>query len=137
MVLNFHSPVMFPKFKKCARFLLTSCSTLLIIIICSWQSIELLQIYLSYPTKIQILTSFDLIEDTLASFTLCRNYGNLNGFNSTYVFEIFRKYGIHEEIKFFMDDEEINSNSSYDGLINMTMMISKKYFSYVVKGNVL
>ena len=40
---------------------------------CIWQFISLVQLYLTYPTTVQIDTQFDVHKDSLAAFSLCRN----------------------------------------------------------------
>ena len=107
----------------------------ILVIGCSWQSVKLLQLYLSYPTKIQILTEFDLNEDNLASFSICKNiYGAHDEKHSEDLFEHYKSIGIDREIRFYFDDLQIPTNSSGDGLINLMMMISSTYFCYVVRG---
>ena len=117
-------------FKKIISFYLV----LILLIGCSWQSIKLLQLYLSYPTKIQILTDIDLYEDNLASFSICKNIRNKhNGKHSDNLFKYYKSISIDREISFFLDNKQIPTNSSGDGLINLIIMISKTYFCYVVK----
>ena len=79
----------------------------LIITGCSWESNKLLQMYLSYPTKIQILTEFDLYENNLASFSICRNiYNDHNGHSSNVLFNHYKNIGYDKEISFYLEEEK-------------------------------
>ena len=113
----------------------TIISTLLWVLIitgCSWESNKLLQLYLSYPTKIQILTEFDLYENDLASFSICRNIGNdHHGKSSNLLFNYYKNIGIDKEISFYLKEEEKLRKLNN---VNYTMMISSNYFCHVARG---
>ena len=62
---------------------------------CIWQFISLVQLYLTYPTTVQIDTQFDVHKDSLAAFTLCKNVEgkktNHLGKSSDDLFEYYSK----------------------------------------------
>ena len=72
---------------------------------CSWQFFSLVNFYLSYPTKIEIDTSFDSFEDTLPALTFCKNVGQRN--YGKYSADLFKNYSFEEMVK------EVNSNKFY------------------------
>ena len=107
---------------------------LIIVIVfgCAWQSIKLIQIYTSYPTKIEIVTKFDLYEDILASLTFCKKTDKHYGIGSNDLFQYYKNIKFINEIYFDQDYVDLNKNDN--GFLNMTIMISLDYFCFILKG---
>ena len=98
---------------------------------CLWQSIELIQDYLSYPTRIVMVTEFDVYEDGMASFTLCKNIGSLHhGKSSDHLFSYYHKMNVSDEMQ--IDGTLFNSVYA----LNVSIMISSKYFCFILKGSI-
>ena len=99
---------------------------------CAWQSIKLIHIYTSYPTKIEIVTKFDLYEDVLASLTFCKKTDKHYGIASDDLFQYYKNIKFIYAIYF--DYDYVNSSTNDNGFLNMTIMISLDYFCFILKG---
>ena len=75
---------------KCIREMSSSLLIMVMAIGCLWQSISIIQIYTSYPTQIEIITEFDLYEDSLPSLTFCKKTNRHDGKNTEEIFNYYR-----------------------------------------------
>ena len=113
-------------------------SYLLFIIIssfgCIWQSISLVQLYLTYPTTIQINTHFDVQDDSLAAFTLCKNTNwykyNHMGKNTSDLFEYYSKSDVIKKLSLEGPDLGIDM----DHLLTQVVKLSLSYFCISFRG---
>ena len=109
------------------------CMIIIITMGCSWQTINLIKLYLSYPSKIEIVTAFDLYEDSMASVTLCKIVLDHGGRSSQ---TIFNQVNILDYFKsIYLKDHYIKLKKlADDHQIELSMMISLYHFCFILKG---
>ena len=103
---------------------------------CIWQFISLVQLYLTYPTTVQIDTQFDVHKDSLAAFTLCKNVEgkktNHLGKSSDDLFEYYSKLKSIEAMHLEGPDVDFE----IDSLVTRVDKLSLSYFCMTFQGKI-
>ena len=103
-------------------------------ICCIWQFISLVQLYLTYPTTVQIDTQFDVHKNSLSGFTLCKNIkyeeNNHFGKSSDDLFEYYSKVNMTSEISLHGP----NIGVDVDSLLTLIPRLSLDYFCTTFQG---
>ena len=105
---------------------------------CIWQFISLVQLYLTYPTTVQIDTQFDVHKDSLAAFSLCRNtfreLYNHTGRSTDELFDHYSKLNVVDKV--YLEGPYFHVDIDMQSLLTRVDRMSLSFFCVTFQGNI-